>query len=557
MDYGDTIANEAIAHAAAGPLLLMPFADETVTISKEEYVRLIAEVSFYKGEHERSIKQVAKLTQEIEDLQGQIRDLQQRLFGRKTEKKSSSGNGSEQQHPESTQARGARGQRRGSRGHGRTTLPDLPVVEQEVDLDEDKKQCPKCGLAFIPSTLTQASETIEVEVKAYIRRVKRKCYRPGCRCDVVPGIIAAPVEPRVIPRCKLGISGLVELLIDKYHYCRPTHRLLQSWETLGLKVAPGTVIGWFKQLMPLFEPLLAAFRAKQLTEGLCNLDETIWYVHERIEGKASTRWYLWLARSRSVCYYILDPSRSALVPINHFSDLLVETIAVCDRYKAYHKMARVIGMLLAFCWAHVRRDFLKCARSYPQLSTWAADWVDRIGLLYHLNEKRLEVLTDASAFAKADALLIQHLEAMAAVRDQSLADKDLHAEARKVLESLSNHWAGLTVFVAHPEVPLDNNRAEQAVRNPVCGRKNYFGSVTKWAGEFAAMMFTVFMTLTLCWRINPRLWLREYLQACAANGGQSPPDLTPFLPWTMDQARLAFFRGPAPASPPFARADSS
>ena len=43
----------------------------------------------------------------------------------------------------------------------------------------------------------------------------------------------------------------------------------------------------------------------------------------------------------------------------------------------------------------------------------------------------------------------------------------------KVLESLGNHWTGLTVFVEHPEVPMDNNTAERSERGPVVGRKNY------------------------------------------------------------------------------------
>jgi len=538
VDYVRSIANEAVASADLRQSRRTPFAEETVTISKQAHVQLKAAANFYKAQHERSLKREAELQQAIEDLQGQIRDLQQRLFGRKTEK---TGSGSEQQA--SSQAQGIRGQRPGSVGHGRTRL-NLPVIEIEVDLDEAQKQCPICAAPFIPLNLTQESETIEVEVKAHIRRIKRKCYRRRCSCDGPPGMIAAPAEPRLIPRCKLGISAFVELLLDKYHYCRPTHRLLQSWASLGLNVSQGTIIGNFKQLMPLFTPLLAALKARQLTEGLCHLDETTWRVYERIEGKASTRWYLWLARSRSVCYHLLDPSRAAHVPIDHFAELLVETIAVCDRYKAYHKMARIIGILLAFCWAHVRRDFLKCERSYPQLSAFAQAWVQRIGLLYHLNSQRLQVLTDAPAFAKAQAEITQHLEAMVAARDANLADKTLHAEARKVLESLANHWAGLTVFADHPEVPLDNNNAERTLRNAVCGYKNHFGSVTKWAGEFAAMMFTVFMTLVDCWQINPRLWMQAYLQACADNGGQPPKDLTPFLPWAMSPERLAFLRGP-------------
>jgi len=56
--------------------------------------------------------------------------------------------------------------------------------------------------------------------------------------------------------------------------------------------------------------------------------------------------------------------------------------------------------------------------------------------------------------------------------EAELADPQLHPARRRVLESLGEHWTGLTVFVEHPEVPLDNNTAERAQRGPVVGRKN-------------------------------------------------------------------------------------
>ena len=79
----------------------------------------------------------------------------------------------------------------------------------------------------------------------------------------------------------------------------------------------------------------------------------------------------------------------------------------------------------------------------------------------------------------------------------------------------------MTVFVEHPEVPMDNNTAERVQRGPVVGRKNYYGSGAVWAGELAAMLFSVFQTLCL-WDINPRVWLAAYLQACAKAGGEAP-----------------------------------
>ena len=107
----------------------------------------------------------------------------------------------------------------------------------------------------------------------------------------------------------------------------------------------------------------------------------------------------------------------------------------------------------------------------------------------------------------------------------------------KILKSLKNHWDGLSVFVEHPEVPMDNNIGENAIRNPVTGRKNFYGSGSVWSAQLTVMMFSIFKTLAL-WGLNCHHWLNSYLNACAVNHGKAPEDLSPFLPWEMDEARL-------------------
>ncbi len=146
-------------------------------------------------------------------------------------------------------------------------------------------------------------------------------------------------------------------------------------------------------------------------------------------------------------------------------------------------------------------------------------WVEGIGKLYALNDARLAVRQQPAAFADADAALRGAVTALAAQGEAELADPQVHPARRRVLESLGDHWTGLTVFVEHPEVPMDNNKAERVQRGPVVGRKNYYGSGAVWAGRLAAMMFSLFQTLTL-WNINPRLWLTAYLEACATAGGK-------------------------------------
>lgn len=247
-------------------------------------------------------------------------------------------------------------------------------------------------------------------------------------------------------------------------------------------------------------------------------------------------------------HYVLDESRSAEVVEGELAGVL-RGILSCDRYSAYKKFARLHpDIILAFCWAHQRRDFLELANAYPELSAWAMVWVDMIGALYHLNGLRLAAPAGSSERAQRDAALRQAVQHMAGQRDAALSAPTLAAPATKVLQSMQNHWAGLTVFVEHPWVPMDNNVAERAARAPVVGRKNFYGSGSLWSGQLAMTMYSLLMTAKL-WQINARTWLSAYLQACCDAGNRAPADIAAFLPWAMDAQRLAAMRAAPGAAP--------
>ena len=115
-----------------------------------------------------------------------------------------------------------------------------------------------------------------------------------------------------------------------------------------------------------------------------------------------------------------------------------------------------------------------------------------MGRLYHLNNHRLEVIDEPERFSAQQLRLEHQVEQMAAQRDQELKRPQLPVRAKKVLESLKNHWEGLIRFVSNPGIPMDNNAAEQALRSGVVGRKNYYGSGSAWSADLAAFLFSVF-----------------------------------------------------------------
>ena len=329
------------------------------------------------------------------------------------------------------------------------------------------------------------------------------------------------------------MSVWVEILVDKFFSHRPTERLLTQWQLLGLDVAAGTVAGGLERLEPLFQPLYDALLTRNAAAGFAQADETRWMVFTAQEGKTGYRWWLWVFLGEDTVVFRLDPTRSHHVPEGHFpAD--ARLVLMVDRYSAYKAMAQVKfgNMVLAFCWAHVRRDFITVGKSWPEHKEWALVWLDRIHALYRLDRLRRGTQTGSAEFTTADAELRSTVSAMQAQADAELADPKLSTPCRKVLASLHEHWTGLTRFLDDPRIPLDNNASERRVRGPALGRKNYYGSGALWSGKLAATLFSLFATLTLA-KINIRTWLTWYLKSCAENGGQVPTDIDRFMPWKM------------------------
>lgn len=488
------------------------------------------QAAYYKAMLDRAVAREAQLKQEIASLQAQLRLREQQLFGRKADSTT----------PAAGVARPARsprprGQQPGKPGPRRRDYSHLPTVDQLIDLPSGQQCCSRCGQPFAPFPGTDDATVLEIEVRAHRRIYRRRRYRPTCSCGGHPGIVTAPAPGRVIPKSILGVSVWVTVLLDKFLFYRPTYRLLEDLSTQGLDLSPGTLTDGLRRLLPLFEPLYDHLVEHSQQQALWHADETRWLVFATREGEVGHRWYLWVFHAADVVVFVLSPGRSHEVPEEHFGPV-EEGILVVDRYAAYPAMAQVKAgtIVLAFCWAHVRRDFLTVARSWPDQEGWALGWVERIGALYECNDRRLEAPRATAPFTARDQELRRCVTAMERQREDELARPELHPARGKVLESLRAHWTGLTVFVEHPEVPMDNNTAERSERGPVVGRKNYYGSGAIWSGRLAAMLFSLFQTLAL-WGLNPRVWLTAYLRACANAGGRAPVKPEALLPWNLSE----------------------
>jgi transposase len=507
-------------------------------------LELRQQAGYWQSRHADAVRRFAALEQENEQLRGENRKLQAERFGRRSEKQSGGDRSNDLDDPTEAKPKRKRGRQPDQPAPQRRDYSHLAAREQFIALPAADQICPHCGL-LRKACGTEDSEQLEIEITVYRRVIRRRRGQRTCGCPG-PRTVTAPPAPKLIPKSLLGISVWVEILLDKFASYRPTQRLLEHWRLLGLDLAAGTITDGLQRLEPLFRPIMEALLQRNRQSHYKQADETRWLVFVEQQGKVGFGWWLWVFNSEDTVVYILDDSRSHQVPEDHYPPQAGGVLMV-DRYSAYKAMLQVKNgtLILVFCWAHVRRDFVRVGKGWPELKSWALAWLQRIRDLYRWNRQRLVQPTDPAA---QDGLR-RTVAAMRQQLDTELADPALRMPVRKVLTSLQEHWSGLTQFVDDPRIPMDNNLSERRLRGPALGRKNYYGSGALWSGRLAATFFSILATLKLG-QINPRLWLHWYLQSCAEAGSQVPNDIEPFLPWNLSEDMRTKLRMGMPTQTP-------
>jgi transposase len=202
---------------------------------------------------------------------------------------------------------------------------------------------------------------------------------------------------------------------------------------------------------------------------------------------------------------------------------------VADGYEPYQIVARagpdgVPRYTLAFCWAHVRRKYVKAEPFAPA----CAEVIDLIGKLYEV-ERDLpnpHALTGVEREAALARILAVRREISAPVVDEikKWAERQQglpESTFRKAIKYMLDLWQGLTVFLGNPWVPLDNNFVERQIRPLVVGRKNHYGSKSKRGTEVAALFYSLIETAQLRGE-DPA----EYLQRAALAAIAEPGTVT-------------------------------
>jgi len=152
----------------------------------------------------------------------------------------------------------------------------------------------------------------------------------------------------------------------------------------GLAVSQGTLTGGLQRIGECLQPLYARLLERSRGSHHWHMDETRWMMFVVVDGKTGYKWWLWVVVTKDTVVYILDHSRSAAVPKNHLPDN-PKGIISADRYSVYKSLLSE-NLRIAYCWGHVRRDYIRIHDARKKLRSWAKDWIDRINQTFYLNK---------------------------------------------------------------------------------------------------------------------------------------------------------------------------
>lgn len=481
------------------------------------------------------VNEIEKLNADKAKQAAQICNLQSMIFGDKSERGASKPKAAQPAPAASSETIETKpGKRHGTKGHGRKRDEALPVQAVPLDIEPEDCIC-SCGGEYELTDLQPKESTvtsvIEQAVRFLIQRrtVLRKCKACGKKAEIV----TAKKPAQIIPRSKYSNDFWQFILEEKFWLQRPLNRVCKRLRALGIIARAGTLINGLSILHKnrVFEVMYEAILEHNRAAAQRGMDDTGWKIFEDVEGKDSHRWYMWVSITSDTTIFAVDPRRSN----EAIADILggaSSGIIVCDRHSALKCFAEKYGFTLAFCWIHQKRDFIKLRDSYPEHAEWAQTWIEKIGALIAQNKVRVAAMGEPELFRTHDYILRTMVSQMKAEIDAESRKRKLPKERLDEMRSLETHWVGLTVFVDHPIVPMDNNASERALREAVLARKSYYGSRSVWSGALTAQLMTIYATLEQN-GINPKGWLKDYLALCSKNDGLPPPDriLKQFYPW--------------------------
>jgi transposase len=408
----------------------------------------------------------------------------------------------------------------------RIRLPEnLPVVEEVIE-PEPVKGCPEAWRRIGE----EVSELLDYEPGRFLRRriIRPKYVR---RADKEAAPLIAKLPEKLIEGGLPTPGLLTHIIMSKYADHLPLFRQEQIYRVRhGVELPRQTLSRWVEVGAQWCGAIYREMLGELTSGGYLQVDETPVRYLEPGAGKAR-QGYLW-CYSRPGGDVIFDwqagRGHGCLIDMlgeDRSLEPAFEGGIQCDGYGAYpayaDKNSRVI---LAACWAHVRRKFFEAKDEAPELCGRALEAIGKLyGIEKNLREARAGPDQRAKRRAEKSRAIIDDLyELLTRHRSRHLP----RGGTGKAIAYALGQWPGLVRYLDDGRIEIDNNLCENAIRPTAIGKKNWLFIGAEGAGWKSAVLYSI---IESCRRrgIEPYTYLKDVLTRLPGMTTSQVPSITP------------------------------
>jgi len=479
---------------------------------------------------------MASLEAEVQSLKAQLDWFKKQLFGQKSEKRLVDANPHQAsllaglETKISTQPEPATEEITYTRRKGKQRDKDC-VTEQGLRFD-DSVPVERIALPA-PGLNSQNQHEYEIIGEKITRRLAQRpgsyvvleYVRPVIKHKPSEQLTTVPAPSAIFDNCMADVSVLAGLLVDKFVYHMPLYRQHQRLKQSGITLSRSTLTQWVQKTTQLLQPIYDAQLQHILQSKILAMDETPIKAGRKKKGKMQSTWYWPIYGEQDELAFTWSSSRATA----HIERQLAgfKGTLLTDGYAAYDCYAKnKPGIIQAQCWAHTRRYFIKAENIEPEAARQALDY---IAALYkceeQAREKQLNPKNKLKLRSEKSKPIADQFFAWCHEQQQRTDLVNSNPLAR-ALNYVRTHKESLSVYLGDPDVPIDTNHLERALRVIPMGRKNWMFCWTEVGARHVGIIQSLLATCRLQ-EVNPYTYLVDVLQRISLHPAGKVSELTP------------------------------